>query len=106
MSVLSALDRVAVLRAKGDPNGPLAMQSLERSTPQLGVKLLPVDFAAAGDLDAVFAQMREGEAQTLIVGVIDEGERSGVAASRNLRSSIACRPRPCSRRANRCWPAA
>jgi putative tryptophan/tyrosine transport system substrate-binding protein len=65
--ILPALDRVGVLRTKGDPNVPFAMQSLERSAPQLGVRLLPVDFGAAGDLDAAFSQMEESGAQAVIV---------------------------------------
>jgi putative tryptophan/tyrosine transport system substrate-binding protein len=65
--ILPVLDRVAVLCTKGDPNVPFAMQSLERSAPQLGVSLLRVDFAAAGDLNAAFAQMQESGAQALIV---------------------------------------
>jgi putative tryptophan/tyrosine transport system substrate-binding protein len=60
--ILPALDRVAVLRTRGDPNVPFAMQSLERSAPKLGVHLLPVDFDAAA-----FAQMEEGGAQAVIV---------------------------------------
>jgi putative tryptophan/tyrosine transport system substrate-binding protein len=66
--ILPALDRVAVLCAVGDPNVPFAMQSLERSAPELGVSLLPVDFGTTSDLDAAFAQIEEKtEAQALIV---------------------------------------
>ena len=43
------------------------MQSLEASAPQLGVNLLPVDFAAVGDLDGAFAQMEESRAQAVLV---------------------------------------
>ena len=39
--ILPALDRVAVLRTKGDPNVPFAMQSLERSAPSLGSTCCP-----------------------------------------------------------------
>jgi putative tryptophan/tyrosine transport system substrate-binding protein len=65
--IIPALHRVAVLRARGEPIVRLAMQSLEASAPQLGVRLLPVDFGAVGDLDAAFAQMEESGAQAVIV---------------------------------------
>jgi putative tryptophan/tyrosine transport system substrate-binding protein len=65
--ILPALNRVAVLRTRDDPNVPFAMQSLERSAPQLGIRLLPVDFGVVGDLDAAFAQMEESGAQAVIV---------------------------------------
>jgi putative tryptophan/tyrosine transport system substrate-binding protein len=64
---MPTLHRVAVLRARGEPIVRLAMQSLEASAPQLGINLLPIDFAAVGDLDAAFAQMEESGAQAVIV---------------------------------------
>jgi putative ABC transport system substrate-binding protein len=65
--IAPTLKRVAVLRAQGDANGRFAMMSLEEAAPLLGVTLLPVDLAAADQLDKAFADMKAGGAEGVIV---------------------------------------
>ena len=65
--IIPALDGVAVLRARGDPNVPFAMQSLERAAPQLGISLVPVDVASPDELEAAFAEIEKSGAQGLVV---------------------------------------
>jgi putative ABC transport system substrate-binding protein len=65
--IMPALERVAVLRAHGDANVPFAMQSLERSAPQLGITLQPVEVASADDLDSAFGRIAASGGQALII---------------------------------------
>ena len=43
------------------------MTALELAARQLGITLVPVDFASAGDLETAFAEMKKSEAEALIV---------------------------------------
>jgi putative ABC transport system substrate-binding protein len=60
------LERVAVLRAVGDPNVVHAMASLEQAAPGLGLTLMSIDIRSADDLPAVFAEMQRSRAEGLI----------------------------------------
>jgi len=64
--IVPGLQRVAVLRAAYEPT-VVWMTSLELAARQLGVTLVPVDFASAGDLETAFAEMKKSEAEALIV---------------------------------------
>jgi putative tryptophan/tyrosine transport system substrate-binding protein len=64
--IVPGLQRVAVLRAAYEPTA-VWMTSLELAARQLGVTLVPVDFASAGDLETAFADMKKSEAEALIV---------------------------------------
>src|SRR5262249_49750459 len=63
--IVPTLDRVAVLRARGDANVRFAMASLEKSAPELGVTLVLFDVASPDELEAAFAEMRKNGAQAL-----------------------------------------
>ena len=65
--IVPDLNRVAVLRAVGDPNVEFAMKSLNRAAPELGVTLVPVDIKSADDLKSAFANMKKSEAEALVV---------------------------------------
>ncbi len=65
--IIPTLDAVAVLRARGDANVAFAMQSLERSAPQLGIRLVPVDAASPDELEAAFAEIKRSGVQGLVV---------------------------------------
>jgi putative tryptophan/tyrosine transport system substrate-binding protein len=64
--IVPGLQRVAVLRAAYEPT-VVWMTSLDLAARQLGVTLIPVDFASAGDLETAFADMKKSEAEALIV---------------------------------------
>ena len=65
--IIPTLDAVAVLRARGDANVAFTMQSLERSAPQLGIRLVPVDVASPDELEAAFAEIKRSGVQGLVV---------------------------------------
>ncbi len=65
--IIPTLDRVAVLRARGDANVAFAMQSLERSAPELGITLAPADVVSPDELEAAFAEIEKTGAQGLVV---------------------------------------
>jgi len=79
--IIPNLNRVAVLRAKGDANVPFAMASLEGSAPTLGVTILPIDIESADDLDAAFVEMRRSQAEALLViaGLLTYANRKQIA---------------------------
>jgi len=91
--IVPALEWVAVLRARGDANVPFAMQSLERSAPQLGITLQPVEVASADDLDSAFARIAASGAQALI---IIAGSLTFVANARIASLALAYRLPSCS----------
>jgi putative tryptophan/tyrosine transport system substrate-binding protein len=64
--IVPDLNRVAVLRAVGDPNVGFAMKSLEEAAPELGVGLVSVDIKSADDLQTAFPSMKKSEAEGLI----------------------------------------
>jgi putative ABC transport system substrate-binding protein len=64
--IVPNLERVAVLRAVGDPNVVHAIASLEQAAPGLGVILMPIDIRSTDDLPAVFAEMQRSRAEGLI----------------------------------------
>jgi putative tryptophan/tyrosine transport system substrate-binding protein len=65
--IVPRLVRVAVLRARGDAFVKIAMTSLERSAPQLGLTLSAFDVRSADDLDSAFIDMQRSEMEAVIV---------------------------------------
>jgi putative tryptophan/tyrosine transport system substrate-binding protein len=65
--IIPSLKRVAVLRAHGDVNGTFALASMEKPAAEFGVSLIPVDVETSKGMEAAFAQMREAQAEALIV---------------------------------------
>ena len=65
--IVPNLTRVAVLRTIGDRNVAFGMASIERSAPQLGITLVPVDIHSPDGLPTAFAAMTSSNAQALIV---------------------------------------
>jgi putative ABC transport system substrate-binding protein len=65
--ILPGLSRVAVIGAKGDPNFPFAMMSLEKSAPLLGVSLAPIEMSSADDVTSAFDQMKRDRLEAVIV---------------------------------------
>jgi putative ABC transport system substrate-binding protein len=65
--IVPSLSRVAVLAGRGDANVSFAMASLEKSAPNLGVALTPIDFVIAIELDAAFVEMQRSQPQALLV---------------------------------------
>jgi putative tryptophan/tyrosine transport system substrate-binding protein len=65
--IVPRLARVGVLRALGDANAKIAMTSLERSAPQLGLTLSAFDVRSADDLDSVFVDMQRSGMEAVIV---------------------------------------
>jgi putative ABC transport system substrate-binding protein len=65
--ILPNLSRVAVLGAKGDPNFPFAMMSLENSARSLKVSILPIEINLADDLRNAFDEMRGNQSEALVV---------------------------------------
>jgi putative tryptophan/tyrosine transport system substrate-binding protein len=65
--IVPDLDRVAVLKAAGDPNSAYAMASLEPWVPALGVTLVAVDVSSTEGLEAAFAEMTRNNVKGLLV---------------------------------------
>ena len=65
--IVPGLKRAAVLRVPDEPFTRLAMPSLELAARQLGITLIPVDIKSGDDLAAAFANMKESEAEALLV---------------------------------------
>ena len=65
--IVPGVSRVAVLGAVGDPNVPFAMVSLKQFAPRLGISLIPIEFSSADGLKSAFDQMRQAQAQALLV---------------------------------------
>jgi putative ABC transport system substrate-binding protein len=65
--ILPGLSRVAVIAAKGDPNFPFAMMSLEKSAPLLGVSLAPIEISSGDDLRSAFDQVKRDRLEAVIV---------------------------------------
>jgi putative ABC transport system substrate-binding protein len=65
--ILPGLSRVAVIGAKGDPNFPFAMVSLEKSAPLLGVSLTPVAINSGDDLRSAFDQVKQDRLEAVVV---------------------------------------
>jgi ABC-type uncharacterized transport system substrate-binding protein len=65
--IVPRLVRVAVLRAPGDANVKIAMTSLERSAPQLGLTLSAFDVRSVDDLDSAFIDMQRSGMEAVIV---------------------------------------
>jgi putative ABC transport system substrate-binding protein len=65
--ILPGLSRVAIIGAKGDPNFPFAMMSLEKSAPVLSVSLSPVEISSGDDLKGAFEQIKQDRAEAVIV---------------------------------------
>jgi putative tryptophan/tyrosine transport system substrate-binding protein len=53
--------------AKGDPNFPFAMISLEKSAPVLGISLTSMEVGSADDLSSAFDRVKRDRAEALIV---------------------------------------
>jgi putative tryptophan/tyrosine transport system substrate-binding protein len=79
--ILPDLSRVAVLGARGDPNVPFAIKSLETSAPPLGVSLTLMETTSADDLPGAFDKMRQSQTQALVVvaGVLTFANRKAIA---------------------------
>jgi putative ABC transport system substrate-binding protein len=65
--IAPGVSRIAVLGAAGDPNFPFAMVSLKQSAPNLKVSITPIEINAAADLGRAFDEMKQPEAQALLV---------------------------------------
>lgn len=65
--IVPTLERVAVLGARGDPNVPFALVSLEKAAPAMNVQLMPVYVESANDLPTAFDQMVRDHVSGLIV---------------------------------------
>jgi putative ABC transport system substrate-binding protein len=65
--ILPNLSHIAVLGAKGDPNFPFAMMSLESSARSLEISITPIEINLAGDLRSAFDDMRRSQAEALVV---------------------------------------
>jgi putative ABC transport system substrate-binding protein len=65
--IVPTLERVAVLRAEGDPNVPFAMVSLDKLAPAVGVTLTPIEIKSPDDLPAAFDEMKRSRTEGLIV---------------------------------------
>ena len=65
--LIPALTIVGILRVPSDPNIVVAMESLERVAPKLGVTLRPFDVRTADDLNDAFAKMKAIAAQAVLV---------------------------------------
>ena len=65
--IVSTLSVAAVLRVPSDSNVVVAMESLERVAPKLGVSVRPFDVSTAQDLDAAFAKMKSTGIQAVLV---------------------------------------
>ena len=65
--IMPGLSRVAVMGAKGDPNFPFAMMSLQKSAPVLGISLTSMEVGSADDLPSAFDQVKRDRPEALIV---------------------------------------
>jgi len=65
--IVPDVSRVAVLRARGDPNARFAMTSLEISAPLLGITLTVAEIGSADELTTAFAEMQRSKAEALLV---------------------------------------
>jgi ABC-type uncharacterized transport system substrate-binding protein len=65
--IVPDVSRVAVLRARGDPNARFAMTSLEISAPLLGITLTVAEIGSADELTTAFAEMQRTKAEALLV---------------------------------------
>jgi putative tryptophan/tyrosine transport system substrate-binding protein len=65
--IIPALERIAVLGARGDPNVQFALASLGKLAPAVGVILTPIDVKSSDDLLAAFEEMRRRRTEGLIV---------------------------------------
>jgi putative ABC transport system substrate-binding protein len=79
--ILPDLSRVVVLGARGDPNVPFAIRSLEAAAPSLGVSLTQMETSSADDLQGAFDKMRQSQIQALIVvaGVLTFANSKAIA---------------------------
>jgi putative tryptophan/tyrosine transport system substrate-binding protein len=89
--ILPKVSRVAVLQARGDANVQFAMDSLEKIAPNLGLRLSPVSFSAPNEIAAAFEEMKQHQAEALIViaGILtyDNGQQiADLALSHHLPS--------------------
>jgi ABC-type uncharacterized transport system substrate-binding protein len=65
--IVPRLVSVALIRVPGDANVKIAMTSLERSAPQLGLTLSTFDVRSADDLDNAFADMQRSGMEAVMV---------------------------------------
>jgi ABC-type uncharacterized transport system substrate-binding protein len=65
--ILPGLTVAGILRVPSDANIVVAMESLERVAPKLGVILRPYDIATVDDLSGAFAKMNLGGVQAVLV---------------------------------------
>ena len=65
--ILPNLSHIAVLGAKGDPNFPFAMVSLESSARSLKISITTIEINLADDLRSAFDDMRRSQAEALVV---------------------------------------
>jgi putative ABC transport system substrate-binding protein len=79
--ILPGLSRVAVIGAKGDPNFPFAMMSLEKSAPVLDVALTSLEISSTDDLRSAFDHVkRDGmEAAIVVAGSLTFANSQAIA---------------------------
>src|SRR5262245_197193 len=65
--IVPSLTVAGILRVPSDANIVVAMESLERVAPKLGITLRPFDIRAADDLSTAFARMRPSGVQGVLV---------------------------------------
>jgi putative ABC transport system substrate-binding protein len=75
------LFRVTVLGARGDPNVPFAIKSLETSAPSLGISLTLMETSSVDDLTGAFDRMKQSQTQALVVvaGVLTFANSKAIA---------------------------
>jgi len=64
--IIPKIRKVAVLKAKGDPNVAHAIAALEKAAPSLGIQLMQYEVRSSDELPAVFQQIEQGLADGLI----------------------------------------
>jgi putative ABC transport system substrate-binding protein len=65
--ILPGLTVAGILRVPSDANIVVAMESLERVAPGLGVTILPFDISTVDDLSGVFVRMKSSGVQAVLV---------------------------------------
>jgi putative ABC transport system substrate-binding protein len=80
--ILPALSRVAVLGARGDPNFPFALVSLEAAATSQKISLTAFEINRAEDLRSAFDDIRASRAEALVVvaGALTYGNHHLIAA--------------------------
>jgi len=66
LDVVPTLTKLAVLKAKGDPNALHAIAALERNAPKFGIQVSQYEVGSSSELPAAFKQMKQSGAHGLI----------------------------------------